>query len=147
MSEPRRVDVRPAAAGDAEAVASLLTELGHPTGPAAARERLAALAARGPTYTVLVAESGGAVQGLMSAFVTPVLHRAENVGRLSVVVVAESARGTGIGKRLVEEAEAFCRAHGCARMELTTADHRHGAHAFYARLGFEQQGLRFTRIL
>jgi GNAT superfamily N-acetyltransferase len=61
--------------------------------------------------------------------------------------VSERARGQGVGSRLVAAAEAFATSRGCVRMEVTSADRRTVAHAFYLGRGYVDQGGRSTRFL
>jgi len=92
-----------------------------------------------------VAVRDAAVIGLVSAFSTPVLHRALPVGRVSVLVVARPHAGQGIGSALLRHAEQFLADLGCGRLEVTSASHREAAHRFYRERGYAQQGVKFTR--
>jgi len=62
-------------------------------------------------------------------------------------VVDESHRGEGIGRALVEAMEAEARARRCVLLFLTTAAGREDAHAFYGRVGLDETGKRFTKLL
>jgi GNAT superfamily N-acetyltransferase len=53
--------------------------------------------------------------------------------------VDAGARGQGLGRRLLQEAENFARARGCAGVYLDTFDP--GAAAFYERCGFVRFGV------
>jgi GNAT superfamily N-acetyltransferase len=55
---------------------------------------------------------------------------------LEDVFVRESARGTGLGRALVEEALAVARARGCRRIELDVQSDNTGAMALYESCGF-----------
>jgi ribosomal protein S18 acetylase RimI-like enzyme len=55
------------------------------------------------------------------------------------VYVADAARGTGLGRALMEEAEARARARGCKRMQLDVKESNATALALYERLGFEAE--------
>ena len=134
-------DARPR---DAETLASLIVALGYEAGVADVRKRLAALAKAG--QHVLVAERG-AVVGLLTTSTMQVLHRPRPVGRISMMVVAESERGNGIGAALVAEAEARLKAAGCGLVEVTSNAKRLRAHAFYERLGYERTSYRFAKGL
>ena len=140
--------VRRAVAADAAALAPLLGALGYPAAPAEVAGRLAALLAS-PRDAVLVAEEdgGGAVLGVLALHWGALLHLPEPIARIGSLVVAEEARGRGVGARLVREAAELARAAGCAELELTTGLRRHAAHAFYAGLGFEWRSLRFVRTV
>ncbi len=139
------LEIRAAHQDDASAISELLTELGHPLEPALARGQIARIQALAPNHAVFVAVKDGAVVGLVSAFSTPVLHRALPVGRVSVLVVARTHAGQGIGSALLRHAEQFLVELGCGRIEVTSASHREAAHAFYRTRGYALQGVKFTR--
>lgn len=137
--------IRDARADDAPAVARLLTELGYPSDAGAVDERLERLQVVGDR--VLVAEVDGDVVGVAHLQVTPALERDRPAAKLGVLVVDKAQRGRGIGRALVEAAEAEGRMRGCELLFLTTAERRDGAHAFYERVGLEQTGRRYSRTL
>lgn len=142
------IAVRRAARDDAPAIAPLLGAFGYPAEPAAVAARLDGLLGSGRD-AVLVAEdgAGGAVLGVLALHWGAMLHLPAPVARIGSLVVAEAARGRGVGALLVREAAALARAEGCAELELTTGMRRHAAHAFYAAQGFEWTALRFGRAL
>jgi ribosomal protein S18 acetylase RimI-like enzyme len=106
------------------------------------KRRLALL--RKADTPALVADRVGVV-GCLTWHVTLVLHRPRPVGRITMMVVAEAARGTGIGTALVGEAETRLKAAGCGLVEVTSNVKRLRAHTFYERLGFERTSYRFAR--
>jgi GNAT superfamily N-acetyltransferase len=59
--------------------------------------------------------------------------------------VAPEFKGCGIGKHLVTEAEEFAWENGCARIEITSGEHRADAHAFYEAIGYRQDSRRFIK--
>ncbi len=136
--------VREARAADAPAISRLLGELGHPAPEGEVRARLEDLARR-PEHVVLVVEDASGVVAAASAFVSPVLHRAGLTGRISVMVVSETTRGTGVGSRLLAAIEEALAARGATRFELTSNLRRAEAHTFYERRGWARQGLRFEK--
>ena len=79
----------------------------------------------------------------MHSFAT--LHRPGRLGRITALVVAASARGRGIGSELLGTAERHLLASGCTRLEVTSAEQRHDAHAFYATRGYREQRARFVK--
>jgi GNAT superfamily N-acetyltransferase len=50
-----------------------------------------------------------------------------------------------LGRRLVAEAEEYAWNNGCAWIEVTSADHRSDAHAFYEAIGYVQDCRRFVK--
>ncbi|GAA1662979.1 hypothetical protein GCM10009830_05390 [Glycomyces endophyticus] len=143
------IEVRPARAADAAAVAALLSGLGYPQDAAAAAARIGAWAAD-PLSEAFAAVADGEVAGVIAVHAAPYFERAGSWGRIVALVVADSARGRGVGGALVAAAEAFAVERGCVRMEVTSADRREDAHAFYASRGYTVQtgvSSRFLRDL
>lgn len=141
-----RVTLRPAGPEDAAELSGLLAELGYPSSPEAITRRIAACADL-PGVTVVVAAMDGRLAGVVSVHCVPSLVLDTALGRITALVVAADARGRGIGRLLVAAAEAFAREQGCERIELTSGDHRPGAHAFYERLGYAVECRRFIKRL
>jgi GNAT superfamily N-acetyltransferase len=50
-----------------------------------------------------------------------------------------------LGRRLVAEPEEFAWNNGCARIEITSGDHRPDAHGFYEAIGYFQDCRRFIK--
>ncbi|HEX9965818.1 MAG TPA: GNAT family N-acetyltransferase [Allosphingosinicella sp.] len=142
--EPPPLAVRPARPADAEAIAALVTDLGFETGGGDIAGRLAALKKAGEMP--LVAEQG-AVVGVLSWHVTPVIHRPRPVGRITMMVVAQGERRRGVGRALVDAACERLSAKGCGLVEVTSNVDLSGAHGFYRRLGFERTSYRFAKDL
>lgn len=139
--------IREAVAGDAANVASLLVELGYPgTSEQAARSRLETWAAE-QFGTVLVAERGNEVVGVLALSSAPFLEREGRWGRVVALVTSESCRGEGVGRELMTAAEDIARRFGCVRMEVSSANRRTGAHAFYTRIGYENWADRAGRFM
>lgn len=127
--------VRPARTSDAAAVARLCVELGYPTTPEQASERLAYLATTAD-HAVFVAEAADSqVLGWVhvSAFRTVELGPS---AQLAGLVVAADARGTGVGRVLVDAAEAWALRQGLPRIFLSSRVTRESAHRFYRHLGY-----------
>ena len=136
-------EVRAATAADVPELARLLALLGYPTEEQVLAARLAAFAAAGEM--ALVADAGDRLLGAATIHVTPVLHRAGPVGRLTALVVDDETRGRGVGRALVTAAEAILSARGCVLIEVTSNRRRTDAHAFYERLGYVATSLRFGK--
>jgi GNAT superfamily N-acetyltransferase len=137
--------IRPAEAGDAEALSRLIGQLGYSAAPEEVAERLATMEAEG--RLVLVAELAETVIGCLSTSVMRVLHRPAPVGRISMMVVDEALRGRGIGAELVAAAERALAEQGCYMVEVTSHVRRADAHRFYERLGYARTSVRLAKEL
>jgi len=140
------VTIREARDDDADAIASLLGELGYPASAAAVPSRLAKMRSDGNQWT-LIAEADGQPVGMATIVVRHVINRDEPFGRLASVVVSEGWRSRGVGSALMARTEEICRAAGCSAIEVTSAGHRPRAHDFYRRLGFVERPQRFIKPL
>lgn len=127
--------IRAARSYDVPAIATLCAELGYPATRQEISRRLAALEAA-PAHGVWVAEDAeGRVVGWLHAARCLHLAGEEDVEILGLVV-AEAARGSGIGAELLRFAERWAAQAGCAGMRVRSRIDRHRAHNFYAREGY-----------
>lgn len=96
---------------------------------------------------VFVAERAGEVVGYVFAGVEPRSWKElrDEAGFIHDVLVAESARGTGTGERLVEAAAEWLVARGVGSVMLWTAARNEGAQRLFERLGFRQTMIEMTR--
>ena len=137
------MEIRSARKGDAPEIAALVDQLGYAVTAEEVAERLGLMEASG--QAVLVAELDGRVVGCLSTSTMTVLHRPAPVGRISMMVVAESLRGRGIGAELVAAAERRLAAKGCQLVEVTSNLKRTDAHRFWERIGYERTSARFAK--
>ena len=144
-ASPPKPEVRAAKAADVPALVELITSLGANVEEKGVRKRLAALAKS--AAPPLVATLGKAVVGVAGLHVMPTLHREKPVGRINVLVIAKDHRGAGLGRLLVETAEARLRAAGCELIEITSNDSLTKAHDFYRHLGYQRTSTRFAKEL
>ena len=140
------VTLRGARVGDAVALAVLLGELGYPSTPEQAAERLARIA-DDPSTMAIVAEADGQVAGLGALHVQTLVERDELGCEVAALVVGERFRRRGIGELLMRALEDEARAHGGKHLVLNTAHRRADAHAFYEALGYEHTGRRYAKKL
>jgi GNAT superfamily N-acetyltransferase len=131
--------VRPAATGDAGALARLSGQLGYPSSREAVDRRLAEIL-RHPEHAVFVAETHDAgeqprIAGWIHAAMTRTVESEPSV-EIGGLVVEESLRSYGIGEKLLTEAERWARSLGLAAVIVRSNVIRERAHAFYQRLGY-----------
>lgn len=140
------VELREAQSRDAVGVAELLGELGYPSTPAQAAERIERIASD-PTTWLVVAELEGEVAGFGVLHVQNLVERDEPGCEVAGLVVGEPFRRAGIGELLMDALEKEARARGGTTMVLNTAHRRADAHAFYEALGYEHTGRRYAKNL
>jgi L-amino acid N-acyltransferase YncA len=138
--------IRPAALADADAIcriynqgiedrlATLETILRTPD------ERRAWLEGRSPRHPVLVAERGGAIVGWASLNAFNPRACYDHVGDFSLYV-ERAARGSGIGRRLLEALIARARALGYHKLVLAAFPYNTAGCALYERCGFRTVGI------
>jgi GNAT superfamily N-acetyltransferase len=132
-------EVRPARVDEIEAVISLYDWLFAPPGlrPPSWDERRAAVALREAISShdsvVLVADAGGELVGLCTAYQD--LHSVRFGYRAWIedLAVHPDRRSEGIGKLLLDSAKGWARERGATHLELDSAETRPDAHRFYER--------------
>jgi GNAT superfamily N-acetyltransferase len=137
--------VREAKPGDAQALVGLIALLEHDVQEKGVSKRITALAKQG--LAPLVATLDKKVVGLCGTDSMIAIHRPQPVGRINILVVSEEVRGKGIGRLLVDAAEAKLRKDGCGIVEVTSNDRLAKAHAFYRHMGYERTSIRFAKTL
>ena len=96
---------------------------------------------------LLRATAGNEIVGFGSMTLKMHLWHAGLIAWVDELVVDERHRGEGVGKLLLEYLIGVARERGCRAMELDSAFHRLGAHAFYAEVGFEKRAFLFSKRL
>lgn len=143
---PRPVlEIREARPADAEPLAALLAQAGAETEPAALARRLAALRKAGEPP--LVAEEGGEILGCLAFHLIPRLEADAPLGRIAFLFVAPAERRRGLGRALVEEAEARLADLGCTRIEVPAEIELGAAPDFLRRLGWGRAHYLYSKAL
>jgi GNAT superfamily N-acetyltransferase len=114
--------------------AGLCTQLGYPADEAAVLARMNQIAGNAHR-AVLVACLDDTVVGWIDLSVEYHLQ-SEPAVLIGGLVVAEQARGRGIGLQLCRAAEDWTRERGVARLRVRSNAIRERAHAFYLRDGY-----------
>lgn len=143
---PGALRLRDAKLTDAATVSRLIEALGYPCDVAEAERRIRRVNAS-PRQALVIADWRDTGCGLLSLDFMFYLPLGRESCRITALVVDERFRKLGVGRELLRYAEHAARREGAARVELTTAESRTEAHAFYRRCGFEQSSLRFVKRL
>jgi GNAT superfamily N-acetyltransferase len=138
--------IRPAEAGDAAILASLMSELGYETRTAEMEMRLEMIL-KDSRYTTLVAVSEGRLCGMIGTLCRYSYEHNGPSGRILALVVTKAMRDRGVGRCLLAAAEDNFAARNIRRVAVNTRFERKEAHEFYDRMGYERNGFRFVKNL
>lgn len=131
--------IRLMTSADAVEVAALCTQLGYPATPAEVAHRLSLLDGRDDSAAFVAEDADERVAGWIQV-AGRVLLEAAPYAEIGGLIVDERVHGQGIGRMLLETAEAWARRRGYDEVRLRSHIAREGAHAFYSRLGYEPIG-------
>jgi N-acetylglutamate synthase-like GNAT family acetyltransferase len=130
--------IRKATKDDTDAITALI---GGADNSAAIGARITE--ARRAKAVILVADRDGVIGVVVgTAFAT---LQSGRIGRLSLIVVSRDEQRQGVGRLLVDAAQAALTKQGCVLVEAVSDIAIRNAHAFFRKLGFEQASYRFTR--
>ena len=135
MADTLTVEVRQMRPEDTSAVAALTTQLGYPSTEDEIRRRYDLIKDRWDARVFVAQHAGNVIIGWIHVQATYLLEcdaRAEIWG----LVVGEKARGSGVGRRLVEAAEEWALMRGLSVMALRSNNLRTEAQGFYEHLGY-----------
>ncbi len=95
---------------------------------------------------VMVAEIDGEVAGYVYAGVEPLSWKElrDEAGFVHDLLVADAARGSGVGQQLLDAAIAWLKQRGMPRVVLWTAARNEGAHRLFERRGFRSTMVEMT---
>jgi len=130
------VIIRRATIGDASDIARLSGQLGYPVEVGVLAERLGRALGRNDQQ-VLMALAGGRAGGWLQAQAAEIIEsgfRVEIVG----LIVDESMRRRGLGRRLVQEVENWAVGLGAQTVVVRTNIVRAESHIFHGSLGYRQ---------
>lgn len=137
------IHLRDATPSDAESIAALLAELGHPVNAAAIPSRLVAVSRDGGA-TLVVVDGDDTLLGLISLARFAALTLEAPNAYITALVTSSAARRRGVGQLLVSAAKEWAAQEGCERLTVTSAERRADAHAFYPACGLPYTGRRFA---
>lgn len=135
MRTVQDIAVRLAKPQDAAALSALSEELGYVVSATGLPERLEAIEDSGGV--VLVAVERHDLLGWVQIGMPPALVAGAEARVLGLVVTARQ-RGRGVGRILMDAAEAWAREEGAEELILSSNITRTFAHAFYEHIGFKK---------
>lgn len=100
-----------------------------------------------PNIFYLVARRENQVIAFASLHIQKLLHHTGNVAELQEIYVSSSARGQGIGARLMAKLKTIAKKKGCKNFEVTCNMKRKDTHRFYLREGLRQTHYKFVQPL
>jgi len=134
----RQISIRPAQRADAAALAGLSTQLGYPVDEGTLRTRLERVHEHRVGEVFVAVDAGNGVLGW--THVVPRLHLEEApFAELAGLIVADGARGSGVGASLLRSAEDWAREHGYAQLRVRSNVVRERAYRFYLREGYVER--------
>ena len=140
------VTIRLAEFSDAAVLASLMTQLGYETRVAEMEMRLQQILPDS-RYRTRLALVEGKVAGMIGTFCHYSYEHNDPSARILALVVDGPFRRRGVGRALLEMAEADLAERNVTRLSLDTRLTREGAHSFYEGLGYVKTGFRFGKTL
>ncbi|MCX7353475.1 MAG: GNAT family N-acetyltransferase [Alphaproteobacteria bacterium] len=140
MDDPKAVRFRGAEPRDVPRLVALIGELfaletAFIVDPARQEKGLRALLAS-PNAHILAAEANNQVVGMCTVQLTVSTSEGGPSGLIEDVVVDRAWRGKGIGRALLDRAEAWARSQGASRVQLLADQHNTPALDFYAGRGW-----------
>src|SRR6266446_2876178 len=127
--------IRAPEAGDIEALADLMTQLGYETRASEMEMRMETILAN-KNYATFVAVSEGKVCGMIGTYTCYTYEHNSPSARILALVVSDKMRGHGIGHALIAAAEKDLAQKNISRVAVNTRFEREEAHQFYERVGY-----------
>jgi len=107
---------------------------------------LAAIISNPDIGQVIVARQDENIVGMLSLLYTISTALGGRVALLEDMVVASSARGTGVGTKILNYAIDVAKKSGCKRITLLTDETNEAAQRFYIKQGFLASSMRSLRL-
>ena len=133
-------EILPAKLHDTLAIATLLKQLGYESDEQSIG---CAISLPEKESAVFIAKVDNQVVGFMSLIYFYYFPIQKYVCRITAIVVDESSRGTGVGKKLIELAKSKANENACIQLEVTTSLLRVQTQKYYESLGFKKASYRY----
>jgi GNAT superfamily N-acetyltransferase len=125
--------VRTAKDADAAAIADLISQLGYELTIDGARQRMSAI--RNTNDALFMAEVDARVVGLIQVSRMEALEH-DPRAEIRALIVDEKQRGSGVGKALVDKAEAWAKERSLTMVRVRSNIKRERTRLFYERNGY-----------
>ena len=99
------------------------------------------------SFAEVAVDANDGVIGLILVTLRPELLSQADSAHLEAIVVAPEARGTGLGRRLLEHAEALAAARGARSLSLHVFSNNHRARSLYDGSGYDSELIRAIKWL
>ncbi len=132
---PAHLVVRAATIADVPRLAELCGQLGYPSTIQEVEQRLRLVQPDDEAAVFVAEQPGGQVVGWVHVSISRTIE-VDPSAEIGGLVVDQSRRSEGVGRLLMERAEAWAREKGCTAVTLRSNVIRERAHAFYENLGY-----------
>lgn len=136
--------IRNASMADAAGIAECLASLGYGTSAELVIAKLKVIEGCARA-AVFVSEIDTQIVGVISMHAMPLFHTQGELARITALAIREGWFRQGIGAGLIHAGEAWAWSVGAIRIEVTSGDHRDGAHRFYQASGYAVDERRFVK--
>jgi ribosomal protein S18 acetylase RimI-like enzyme len=139
----RKVEIR-----DVRGIAPLCSQLGYPCTVEEISGRIIELLNDDEHVIFVAVNSEGNIVGWIHSYIYKLFY-AERAAEIGGLVVDESARRLGVGRKLMNAVEAWARLMDCVVLGLRSNSKRVEAHKFYQDIGYEKvkEQYRFMKCL
>lgn len=136
-----KIKIRRVTMADARELLPLVNQLGYPTTEENLIARIA-LYQHSPCDRSWIAIEDDHIVGCIALHLYDLFHCTERFARIVSLIVRDTHRRQGIGKRLLRKAELYARSQNCTTLELSSSLKRIklGTHHFYEALGYKNEG-------
>ena len=84
---------------------------------------------------IFVAEEESRLVGIADLFIVPIMRRGYYQGHIEDFIVAEKARGKGVGTKIMNAIKEYCKENNINVIKLTSGFELEDAHKFYEKHG------------
>lgn len=132
-----KFEIRPATLADASQIADLSAELGYPASHEQILNRLERVDSRSDHAVFVIEVPDGSIVGWVHAYLRWLLISGLSA-EIGGIVIRETYRRRGLGRKLLQHIEKWADSHGCETVALYSGMQRDTAHLFYPSTGYKR---------